>query len=121
MRLVPRPRSFAAALAGTALLALAGCGGDVEPSNPDPTVTTSAGTPPPASGTGPGDAAGAAAVAASVVGLGEAAAVSRIEQAGYTWRILARDGEDFPVTMDYSETRIGLQIVAGKVVGASVG
>jgi len=60
-------------------------------------------------------------VAASVIGMAEAEATAKIDKAGYTWRVLGRDGQEFPATMDFVETRIGLKITSGKVTEARIG
>lgn len=57
----------------------------------------------------------------AVVGLSEAEATSAIEAAGGTVRIVSRDGEDFPVTMDYRFDRVNLRIVDGVVTEATIG
>lgn len=43
------------------------------------------------------------------------------EREGYTVRVASRDGESFILTMDYSPTRISLEIQNGTVVGCTVG
>ena len=48
-------------------------------------------------------------------------AIGKIEEAGYEWRVVKRDLEDFPVTMDYRPTRINLTIKEGIVYKVSVG
>ena len=62
-----------------------------------------------------------AGLASTVLGLVEAEATAKIAKAGYTWRILGRDGQNFPATMDFVDTRIGLKITGGKVTEARVG
>ena len=61
------------------------------------------------------------ALAAQVVGMSEAAAKSAVEAADHTFRVVARDGEQFAVTDDYSTTRINVTIEGGKVTEATVG
>ena len=61
------------------------------------------------------------ALADSLPGMSEADAVAAIEAAGLSVRITARDGEDFPITMDYRPDRIDLQIADGRVVTATIG
>lgn len=61
------------------------------------------------------------ALATRVVGQSEAQALAEIAQAGYTSRVVSRDGEDLAVTMDYSETRINLTIVNLMVTAATIG
>ncbi|MDZ7744587.1 MAG: hypothetical protein U5K77_02380 [Candidatus Saccharibacteria bacterium] len=55
------------------------------------------------------------------IGLSEEEAISRAEQDGYTYRIVARDGERFPVTMDYNPSRVNFTIVDGIVTDAYLG
>jgi hypothetical protein len=63
----------------------------------------------------------AAAIADSVVGRSEPEAVSVIEAAGLTVRVMSRDGEDFAMTFDFRTDRINLDVVDGIVVAATVG
>lgn len=51
----------------------------------------------------------------------ETDAQARAEQAGLTTRVVQRDGEQFPVTMDYSPQRLNLVIESGTVTAATVG
>jgi hypothetical protein len=64
---------------------------------------------------------GVEAMAASVVGMSEADAVKAITAAGYTSRVVERDGEKFPVTMDLQPHRINLTVTNSKVTKATVG
>lgn len=57
----------------------------------------------------------------SLVGIPEAEAIAAIEQAGWQARVVERDGEAFPVTMDYREDRINLVVTGGLVTSATVG
>jgi hypothetical protein len=59
--------------------------------------------------------------AETLFGMAEAYAIGKIEEAGYEWRVVKRDLEDFPVTMDYRPTRINLTIKEGIVYKVSVG
>lgn len=59
--------------------------------------------------------------ALTVVGMTEEQAIEAIEEAGFVARVIARDGEFFAVTEDYSVTRINLVIVDGDVTEATVG
>ncbi len=59
--------------------------------------------------------------AAKIIGLGEANAEEAVANEGLTWRVVARDGEDFPVTLEYLEERINVSIVDGVVVDATTG
>lgn len=60
-------------------------------------------------------------LAGSVVGMTEAEAQSAVEKAGYTFRVLMRDGEGLPATADYRVDRINVEIEDGTVTSASVG
>ena len=46
----------------------------------------------------------------------EAEFVNRAEAGGYSVRVVARDGEYFDLTMDYSDTRLNVEVVDGQVV-----
>lgn len=59
--------------------------------------------------------------AATLIGMPEETAVGAAAAAGYTTRISTRDGESFPMTMDYRPDRINLDITAGAVVSTTVG
>jgi hypothetical protein len=48
--------------------------------------------------------------------MGEAEFISRAEAGGYSVRVVARDGEYFDLTMDYSNTRLNVEVVDGQVV-----
>jgi hypothetical protein len=61
------------------------------------------------------------ALAASVVGMAEAQAQETVEAADHTWRVVARDGVSFPVTEDYSPTRINATIDDGIVTETTIG
>jgi hypothetical protein len=52
---------------------------------------------------------------ASYLGLTEAEALAAAERAGRPARIVARDDQMFPVTMDYREDRLNFTITAGRV------
>ena len=56
-----------------------------------------------------------------LVGLTEDEATSTAEANGWIVRISSRDGEDFPLTMDYVQNRVNLVISEGKVTSVSVG
>ena len=62
-----------------------------------------------------------AAFASTLVGEPEKIAMERILSSGRTYRISMRDGESFPLTMDYSPSRINLEITKGIVDAATVG
>lgn len=66
----------------------------------------------------------AQAVAAEVIGMTEAEAISIIEIVSseeLTYRVTRRDGESYPMTMDYRLDRINLEINNGVVTKASIG
>ena len=60
-------------------------------------------------------------VADSVVGMSEAEATKTAEAKGLTVRVGSRDGEDFPLTMDYRTDRVTLTVIADKVTAATPG
>jgi len=60
-------------------------------------------------------------VADSVVGMSEAEATKTAEAKGLTVRVGSRDGEDFPLTMDYRLDRVTLTVQADKVTAVTVG
>ena len=60
-------------------------------------------------------------VADSVVGMSEAEATKTAEAKGLTVRVGSRDGEDFPLTMDYRIDRVTLTVKADKVTAATPG
>lgn len=55
---------------------------------------------------------------ASFEGLAEEEAIAQAEEADIPYRVIARDGEQFPATMDYSPERINFNIEDGVVVRA---
>ncbi len=57
----------------------------------------------------------------SYIGLTEEEAIEKAESEGYQHRITARDGEEFMVTLDYSESRINFSIEDGVVTDAKIG
>jgi hypothetical protein len=60
-------------------------------------------------------------VADTVLGMSEAEATETAEAKGLTVRVGSRDGEDFPLTMDYRTDRVTLTVVADKVTAATPG
>jgi hypothetical protein len=60
-------------------------------------------------------------VADSVVGMSEVEATKTAEAKGLTVRVGSRDGEDFPLTMDYRTDRVTLTVKADKVTAVTVG
>ena len=63
----------------------------------------------------------AAAVLAALKGLTQEQAEAKVTAAGYTIRIASVDGQPRALTMDYSPSRINLDITGGVVTGATVG
>lgn len=61
------------------------------------------------------------ALAAEVVGMAEDDAQATVEAADHVWRVVARDGTSFPVTEDYSVTRINATIDDGVVTETWIG
>ena len=59
--------------------------------------------------------------AKSLIGMGEAEAVKLIDSRGWVARIGSRDGEEYMLTMDYSDSRITLGIEKAVVVTATIG
>ena len=60
-------------------------------------------------------------MAAAVVGMSYEDAVKAIQDAGFTSRVVERDGEKFAVTMDLQPERINLTVQDDKVTKAIVG
>ena len=60
-------------------------------------------------------------VADTVLGMSEAEATKTAEAKGLTVRVGSRDGEDFPLTMDYRTDRVTLTVKADKVTAVTVG
>jgi hypothetical protein len=56
-----------------------------------------------------------------LVGFDEDAARTCVEDAGLVWRVIARDGEYFAVTLDYSPQRINAVMENAVVLEVSVG
>lgn len=65
----------------------------------------------------PGTAPGTI-TADTYIGLTEEEAVARAEKVNVTFRIVRRDGESFPITMDYSADRMNFEIDDGRVTKA---
>lgn len=57
----------------------------------------------------------------TVLGMSEAEATKTAEAKGLTVRVGSRDGEDFPLTMDYRTDRLTLTVVAGTVTAVTPG
>lgn len=56
-----------------------------------------------------------------LIGFDETAALTCVEDAGLMWRVVARDGESFPITMDYRIERLNAVITDSIVTEVSVG
>jgi hypothetical protein len=54
-------------------------------------------------------------------GFSEGAAESCVTEAGLVWRVVGRDGEWFPVTLDYSPQRVNAVIEKSVVSEISIG
>lgn len=104
-----------------ALIALSACGVDMDESvstvNPDPGASVSI----PTEEEMEEQRVRTEAFAATVIGMSESEAIAAIEAEGYVARVVARDGEYFMVTEDYSVTRINLVVVDDRVTEATVG
>lgn len=121
--------------AGSAQVEIAGPGDqdlalDVIVVEPDPTATGDPGDPgAPSDPTVPGVPTDPAlqfppaltALLRDLVGMSEADALTAIEAAGGSSRVIERDGESFPVTMDFRTDRVNLTIVDGTVTRADLG
>lgn len=59
--------------------------------------------------------------AEGLIGLEEHTALSCIEAANLTWRVIARDGDSFAVTLDYRIDRINVAIERSRVSETSIG
>ena len=62
-----------------------------------------------------------AAAADELVGLNEDEAIKTAESNGWSWRIAMRDGESFPLTMDFRSDRVNFTIENGVVTAVVVG
>jgi hypothetical protein len=60
-------------------------------------------------------------IIAKIVGLNIADAERIILEAGINYRIVSEDGLSYPVTMDYSPSRINIELIAKKVHSATLG
>jgi hypothetical protein len=54
-----------------------------------------------------------------VVGMSKQEAIAYLKSADLTVRIASEEGESFPMTEDYSDSRINLEILVGLVVAAT--
>ena len=59
--------------------------------------------------------------AQTLLGMAQAYAEEKIQEAGFTHRVVWKDGEEFVNTADYSPTRINLYIKEGIVDKVEVG
>lgn len=57
----------------------------------------------------------------ALIGETEADATAAVEAAGFTARVVERDGESFPITMDYRVDRVNLTVQDGLVTVATIG
>jgi hypothetical protein len=56
-----------------------------------------------------------------VIGTAVAEAIESIDSNGFVSRIASEDGQSLALTCDYQDNRLALDVVAGKVVKASIG
>jgi hypothetical protein len=61
------------------------------------------------------------AVAARLIGLDEDEARRTAEGAARLWRVVRRDDDRFPVSLEYRSARINVEVENGKIVSTSVG
>lgn len=76
------------------------------PENPHPPVSNKSPPKPPAS---------------PFIGLTEAEAGLQADRQNVPHRVISRDGQFFPVTMDYSESRLNFTIANGRVIRVTKG
>ena len=57
----------------------------------------------------------------ALVGLSEKDAIDEANSRGWDIRVVARDGEEFPITMDYSRSRVNITVVEGAVTEVYIG
>jgi len=117
-----RTRIVAAGAVLAAAALLSGCGSNDDGTEPGAGGTATSSTPLASNTEEPTmDDAQVEQLAASVVGMSEDDAVKAITDAGCTSRVVERDGEKFPVTMDLNPMRVNLTITDSKVTKATVG
>lgn len=97
-------------------LAMSGCSANVS-STPNPSPSASIDLP----GNMQEQAAETLEFAQTLLGMAQAYAENKIEEAGYEHRMVWKDGESFAVTEDYRPTRINLYIKEGIVDKVEVG
>lgn len=90
----------------------------IQPVEPPTTPPTTPGTDEPAIEP---DQGVSNAVAERLLGLDENAAVSMAKESGFEVRVVERDGEQFPATMDYRMDRINVVVTQGVVSRADIG
>jgi len=56
-----------------------------------------------------------------LLGFDEESAQTCVEDAGLTWRLVSKDGEDFLVTLDYDPQRLNAVVAASVVTEITVG
>lgn len=56
-----------------------------------------------------------------LIGFDEEGAQTCVDEAGLTWRVVARDGESFPITLDYRIERLNAAINDSIVTEITVG
>src|SRR6478735_8533639 len=88
-------RALAVGIIMAMTLAVSACGGDDESSDTTATETT---------------IAGETADAPDVIGDSVEDATATLEAAGWTLRVLRRDGEDLPATMDFVDNRVNVAV-----------
>ena len=57
----------------------------------------------------------------SLIGLSESEAAHQAGLMGLSYRVVKRDGVSYPVTMDYSESRLNFTISRGRVIAVTRG
>jgi len=97
---------------------------ETEPTETTPTVSTPDGSTP--AGSTPDGTAGedlpTEESAEVLVGLSEDDATEAAEERGWTIRVVQRDGEDLPATMDLRPDRVNVEVTDGSVTSiASIG
>jgi hypothetical protein len=130
-----RRAAVSALIALTAVAGLAACGDDDDsgsssstapPETEAPGTEAPEGTEAPDDTDSPGDtAAGEPTVDAAtdvLVGLSEDDAEEAADEQGWTIRVVVRDGEDLPATMDFRPERVNVEVTDGEVTAVvSVG
>ena len=107
-----------AALTLAAVLSVSGCSATVSPT---PTSSTSTSPSIDVPDNMQEQAAETLKFAQTLLGMAQAYAENKIEEAGFTHRVVWKDGEEFVNTADYNPTRINLYIKEGIVDKVEVG